>query len=262
MNILLTLGALVLGLAAGAAGAHIAEAMMARRAWQAPYCPYCQTPSRPAQWSALLALLTGRWRCGSCSKPARWPRLAGELFLAAVWVALAARYGLSLRTVYAALTAVPLMMVLVTDLEAKLIPNRIMLPAIGALLVLGLLYGPAVPGAVARGWWAPLAGGLLGFTVFWLLGVVGVALLGEGALGAGDVKLAAYVGCVVGFPLVVEALLLTFLLGGVGAALVLLARRDSLRGGLRIAIPYGPFLVLGAAITLIWGMELLRWFLY
>jgi leader peptidase (prepilin peptidase)/N-methyltransferase len=147
-------------------------------------------------------------------------------------------------------------MVLVTDLEAKLIPNRIIMPAVAVMLVAGSLLGPAVPGIGGWVWWHTLVGGLLGFLVFWVLGVVGVALLGEGALGAGDVKLAAFVGLAVGYPLIVEALLLTFLLGGVGAILVLLFRR----GSLRTAIPYGPYLVLGCAVTMIYGMEIVRWF--
>jgi leader peptidase (prepilin peptidase)/N-methyltransferase len=147
-------------------------------------------------------------------------------------------------------------MVLVTDLEVKLIPNRIMYPAIGAMLVIGTLFGPAVPSVTLIAWWHVPLGGLVGFLVMWLLAWVGVALLGEGALGAGDVKLAAYMGVVTGFPLIIVALLMTFLLGGVGALGVLIARR----GSLRTAIPYGPFLVLGCTAVLLYGRTLSLWF--
>ena len=246
----------LLGVLVGAFAAHAAETIMARRTLTAPVCPYCRAPYHVWQWSAVLSWLSGQHTCHDCGKPVRWTRLAGELFLALTWGMLAARYSLSWRVCMAMVAAVPLSMVLVTDLEARLIPNRIMLPALALMLVTGTLAGPAVPGLDVFLWWHALLGGLVGFLVFWLLGVVGVALLGEGALGAGDVKLAAYVGAVVGFPLVVEALVLTFLLGGVGAGLVLLSKR----GALRMAIPYGPFLVLGGAVVMLYGLEIARWF--
>ena len=247
----------VAGLLVGALAAHVAETIMARRAWHAPACPYCQAHYERWQWSATLAYLTGKQRCRACGKALRWPRLAGELFLAATWGILAARYGLAPRVFLALAASVPLAMVLVTDLETRLIPNRIILPAVAVMLVAGSLWGPAVPGIQGWLWWHAPVGGLLGLLVFWVLGAMGVALLGEGALGAGDVKLAAFVGLAVGYPLIIEALLLTFLLGGVGAILVLLFRR----GSLRTAIPYGPYLVLGCAATMLYGMEIIRWFL-
>ncbi len=245
----------VAGLLVGALAAHAAETIMARRAWQSPDCPYCQAPYGRFQWSATLACFTGKHHCRACGEPLRWPRLAGELFLAATWGLLAARYGLAPRVFLALAASVPLAMVLVTDLEAKLIPNRIILPAVAAMLVAGSLLGPAVPGIGGWVWWHPLVGGGIGYLVFWSLYTLGVALLGEGALGAGDVKLAAFAGLAVGYPLVIEALLLAVLLGGVAAVFVLVVRRS-----LRAAFPYGPSLVLGCAVTMIYGMEIARWF--
>jgi prepilin signal peptidase PulO-like enzyme (type II secretory pathway) len=107
-------------------------------------------------------------------------------------------------------------------------------------------------------WWYAGVGAFIGFIVFRLLVWLGTALFGEGALGEGDMTLATYAGVVVGFPVVIELLVIAFLLGGVGALLVLVGRRDA---SLKTAIPYGPFIVLGAGVTLIWGPEILSWFL-
>ncbi|MGC9400553.1 MAG: prepilin peptidase [Anaerolineae bacterium] len=246
-----------LGLVVGAFAAHAAEAILADRPLGRPFCPYCQVGYRPLQWSATLALLGGGWRCHNCQKPLRWPRLVAETLLALAWGGVVARYGLTLRALLALLAMIPLVMVTVTDLERRLIPNAIMLPSIAAMLALGLIFGPAMPALGKAVWWHAPLGGLIGFCVFWILATVGVALLGEGALGAGDVKLAAYVGLMVGFPLVIEMLILTFFLGGAGAALFLVARRGSLRS----AIPYGPFLVLGGLTTVLFGVEILQWYI-
>ncbi len=247
----------VIGLGIGALVAHGAEAILAERRLDRPFCPYCQASHRPWQWSATLALVSGHWRCEECGKPVRWPRLVAEVLLAAAWGVVVMRYGLTVRSLLAMLAMIPLDMVLVTDLESRLIPNAIMRPSILAMLVVGIVFGPLVLGLDGWLWWQVPLGGLMGFLVFWGLASLGVAVFGEGALGAGDVKLAAYVGLAVGFPLVIEALLLTFFLGGAGALIFLVTQRGSLRS----AIPYGPFLVLGGIVTMIFGLDILSWYL-
>jgi leader peptidase (prepilin peptidase)/N-methyltransferase len=249
--------ALVLGLLIGAGAAYAAEIIMLRRAWQTPVCPYCQTPYAPVQGSAFLALVLRQFHCRHCGKPLRWPRLAGEVLLALTWALLVGVYGLTPRVGFAMVSVIPLVMVTVTDLEAKLIPNRIILPSGAALLVLATIFGVPLPFAVRGAWWHALAGGALGFVVFWILANLGLLLVGEGALGAGDVKLAAYVGLLVGFPLIIEAMILSFILGGVGGVFVLVVKR----GNLHTAMPYGPYIVLGGIITLLWGLQIATWFL-
>ncbi len=245
------------GLLFGTAAVHLAEAALGGRKLSTPHCPYCTAAQAPLQWSATMAVLTGQAWCATCGRFLRVPRLLGELFLMLTWGLLIARYGVTGRVLLALLTLVPLTMILVTDLEAKLVPNRIMLPALAGMLLVGTLVGPALPFLDTVRWWHVPLGAAVGFMIFRLLVWLGVALFGEGALGEGDITLATYVGAVVGFPMVLEALVLTFGFGGVGAALVLILRR----GKLRTAIPYGPFLILGCAVTQLWGAEILHWFL-
>lgn len=244
--------AALLGWLVGAFAAHAAEAIMKRQPLKRPVCPYCEAPYGALQWSALLALLTGQRRCRQCAKPFRTPRLLGELFLAICWGVLAARYGFSWRVLVGMLALIPLEMVLVTDMEVKLVPNLIMLPSIAVMLVVGTLLGPAIPAPRAWTWLTALEGAGLAFVLMRLLVWLGVATFGEGALGEGDITLATYIGAMLGFPLILEALLLAFVLGGVGAVAVLLTRR----GGLNTAIAYGPYLILGGALTLIYAREI------
>ena len=230
---------------------------MAARRPAKPACPYCATPYTPLQWSAALALVTGKGRCGQCDTFLRWPRVAGEVFTALTWGLLVGLNGLNARVLFAMVAIIPLTMILVTDLEAKRVPNAIILPAIGVLLVLSAAFGPALPTLSSWAWWYGPAGGLLAFVILRVLVTLGVAAFGPGAMGEGDITLATYTGAVVGFPLIIVALLLTIVFGGIGAFGVLITRR----GSLKTAIPYGPFIILGCAATLLWGAEILRWFL-
>ncbi len=241
----------------GGATAHVAEAAMSRRRLTWPCCPYCQAPYRPAQWLAISALLTGQSRCASCGRPLRWPRLAGESVVVFAWMGLVVRYGVSWRVGMAMVAVLPLAMIMVTDLEARRVPNVVILPAIAAILVLSTAFGPAMPALRSWAWWHGPLGAGVGFLTLRVLVWVGVALFGEGALGEGDMTLATYIGGVVGFPMVIVALTLTILLGAVGAAVVLVTTRATLR----TAIPYGPFLVLGCVGTMLWGAEIVAWFL-
>ena len=83
-----------------------------------------------------------------------------------------------------------------------------------------------------------------------------IVLVYPGGMGLGDVKLAALIGLVVGFPLVLLALFLSFVLGGAVGAAALLARR----AGMKDALPFAPFLAAGAMVALLYGEEILRWY--
>ena len=95
-------------------------------------------------------------------------------------------------------------------------------------------------------------GGAIGF-VFLLI----PALIYLGGMGWGDVKMAALIGLVVGFPLVLVALLMGVILGGLVAGILLLLKIKNRKE----AIPFGPFLSLATIATLLWGSNILNWYL-
>jgi len=68
-------------------------------------------------------------------------------------------------------------------------------------------------------------------------------------MGAGDVKLAAFIGLVVGFPNIIIALLFSTVAGGVVAAVLVILRIKTLKS----YIPYGPFLVFGGILMTFFG---------
>jgi leader peptidase (prepilin peptidase)/N-methyltransferase len=163
-----------------------------------------------------------------------------------LWIVLDPSVTLCLYLLYSTIFA----LVLITDLERRLILNVVMYPA----MLLAFVASFFTPGMT---WWSALAGGVVGFAFFLGAALVGNAVFGSGALGGGDVKLAAFVGLITGFPLIVEALVLTMFIGAAASLILLVARVR----GLRDYIPYGPFLVVGAVITLLWGYPIAGWFL-
>jgi leader peptidase (prepilin peptidase) / N-methyltransferase len=157
----------------------------------------------------------------------------GSLIAAVLSVAVLVRYGLSAAGLIAAFTTAVLVVLSVIDIETRLLPNRIVLPAAGLVLVARLVTEPEH--------WAAWLGAAIGaagfFFLFWIAYPAG--------LGMGDVKLALLIGAALGGA-VLPALVLGTLAGAV-AAVVLLVRGG--REARRATMPYGPFLAFGAIAT-------------
>lgn len=165
--------------------------------------------------------------------------MRGRLVAVAAWVALAvvcfAVWGRSGDAVVAALGCAVVVAVTVTDLERRIVPNRIVLPALAAALVVQTARDPSVEWVVAA----------LGAGGFFLL----FALVYPAGLGMGDVKLAAFFGAWLGRDVAVALVAGTVL--GALPALAVLARRGS--AGRKETFPYVPALAAGALLALFFG---------
>jgi leader peptidase (prepilin peptidase)/N-methyltransferase len=148
--------------------------------------------------------------------------------------------------------------VVVIDLEYRLIMHPVSI--FGA--VLGLVVG-----ILRVGWMSALIGGALGFVVMWLLYMLGVLIIklvnrrrgvpvNEVALGFGDVNLSGVLGLMLGWKLILAGLVLAVLIGGVVSFIVILIRLARRKYEAFMAVPYGPFLVLGAAAFIYFADQL------
>ncbi|MFQ6015156.1 MAG: prepilin peptidase [Anaerolineae bacterium] len=212
---------------------------------QPPRCPYCGQGRGALDWLSTLSYALLRGRCAYCHAPIslRWPMV--ELGTTLLFAFLRQQYAFSLQLILVTLYVCILILVFVIDLEHRLVLNVVVLPAM-ALAIPGSFFLPHL-GLVSS-----LLGGLVAFGLFFL-----AALIYPGGMGFGDVKLAAFIGLITGFPVVLAALLIAVLMGGAIAAILLLAR---IRGR-KSAIPYGPFLVLGGMVALFYGREIVEWYL-
>ena len=141
----------------------------------------------------------------------------------------------------------------VTDLDTKLIPNRILLPAtVGGLVLLGI-------GSLAAGSLDALLRGLVSGVGYFVVMLI-LGLLARGALGFGDVKLAFLLGVFTGYlgwGQVALAGLGSFILGGLVALVLVVTRRASRKD----AIPFGPFMTTAAIVAVVAGDVFLDWYL-
>jgi len=209
-------------------------------------CPSCSAQIAAYDNIPVFSWLLLRGRCRGCGAPipARYPLLElgmGIAFLLTVVVLWDQPAQLAMGLVFVATLAA----VTLTDLEQRIIPNKILLVAALIGLAIAAL---ADPGSLPeRAIAAASAGGLLLLT----------ALVYPSGMGMGDVKLAALMGLFLGAA-VAPALLIGFLAGAL-AGLAMIARDGS--AARKKGIPFGPFLALGGLVGLLAGNELIDWYL-
>jgi leader peptidase (prepilin peptidase) / N-methyltransferase len=205
-------------------------------AW--PRCVACEHRLTPLALSALP--LRGAGRCAACAGSVVGWGSGLELPTAALFLALAWRYGMSPALIAYSVFAALLLAVLVIDLRHRWVYGIVCYP--GVLLGLGLnLFTATGPAAALLG---ALAGGGLFFVLYW----VGRLLYrGQEPMGSGDITSATMIGAMVGVQRVLPALFLGGLLVA-AASLLLLALR---RAGARTFLPYGAGLCAGALLVLL-----------
>jgi leader peptidase (prepilin peptidase)/N-methyltransferase len=194
----------------------------------------------------VLAWLILRGRCRSCRAPisARYPIVEAITAALAATVVLTKHSGVSVAL---GLTLVGVLVpVALIDLDHRIIPNKITLPAAVAAIVIGVALDlRGVPEQLIAGV------GAGGFLLFF-------ALAYPRGMGMGDVKLAAVLGLFLG-RYVAVAILAGVLLGTIVGATVM--ARVGVEKGRKTAVPFGPFLAVGGLIGLFAGPAIVHWYL-
>ena len=204
----------------------------------ASHCPRCATPVRPYDNIPVISWLLLRGHCRSCGGPisARYPLVEG--LTAALCACVVVAGGSSARIALGILIVLLVVPAALIDLEHRLIPNRLTAPAAVLALALGTALDPSgEPGRLIA------AAGAGGFLLI-------AALAYPGGMGMGDVKLVGVLGLCLGSS--VAPALLVALLTGVCVGVAVIARKGAAKGR-KTAVPFGPFLAIGALVAVFAG---------
>jgi leader peptidase (prepilin peptidase)/N-methyltransferase len=241
MNAAAALVSLVPGLALGSFLNVVAARLPLKRSIVRPGSS-CMSCERLIAWYDNVPLLSWvllRGRCRHCgaSIAARYP--AVELVTALLIAGSVLAFGPTLDALVASFFCAVLVAISATDLEHRIIPNKLVVPGAAIVLAAQTALHPSPQ-------WALGALGAAGFLFV-------AALAYPGGMGMGDVKLALLMGAMLG-----KAVPVALMLGMVFAlvpGLVLIARHGS--AARKMGIPFGPFLALGSVVGLFWGDALL-----
>lgn len=217
--------------------------------WPSSRCPSC---ARPIAWHdniPILSFLALRGKCRACGAPIsfRYPLI--EAANAVGYGVIFWHFGVGWASVVYAVLFSALLVVTGTDFTHQMIPDAITIPG----MVIGLLSAATIlpVGLVDSTFGVLVGGGLL-----WFLAWASPYLFGKEGMGGGDIKLLAMIGAFLGW----KATLLTVMIGasvgsvvGVGLISLNVIKKDEY-------IPFGPFLALGAVLSLFFHEPLLEWY--
>jgi len=218
--------------------------------YPASHCPKCGSPIKPVDNIPLLSYILLKGKCRHCKNriSIRYPIvefLSGLIYLIVYLI-----YGFSVQTLIYIILLSALIIIAFIDLDQQIIPDVISLPGI----VVGFIVSFFVP---YISFINSALGILVGGGIILIIGLAGSVIFKKEAMGGGDVKLAAMIGAFLGWRAIIISLFLGFFSGalaGISLILLKIKKRED-------AIPFGPFIILGSLITLLWGERIISWYL-
>ncbi|HWC50588.1 MAG TPA: A24 family peptidase [Nitrospira sp.] len=217
--------------------------------WPGSHCPSCSAAIAWYDNVPVVSYLSLLGRCRKCRAPISMRYPVVEAANAAGYVTILMTFGVNWTTVLYCILFSALLVVAGTDLTHKIIPNVVTVP--GTLL--GLVGAATVlpVGAVDA-----LLGVAVGGGILWALAWASPYVFGKEGMGGGDIKLLAMVGAFLGWKPALLTIMIGSLAGSViGITLIALGvmKRDEY-------IPFGPFLVFGALLSMFFAQPLLDWY--
>jgi len=219
------------------------------------HCVHCQKPIAWYDNIPLLSFIFLGGRCRHCRKRISFRYVIVELTMGLTFLGFYSYFGLELILLPYLIFVCGLIVATFVDIEHRIIPDEV---SIGGM-VAGVIFSGLIPTlhqtdnillALGRSGLGVLIGG----GSIYLMGMLGDFIFKKESMGGGDVKLLAMVGAFLGW----QSALLTFFIapffGAILGIIVKIRTKESV-------IPYGPFLALGAVISLFWSDSLIHWIL-
>lgn len=213
-------------------------------------CPRCDAPIAYYDNIPVISYILLRGRCRSCTGAIdlRYPlveMMGGFFALCAVL-----RFGLTIEGFITYVFICSLIVITHIDIDHQIIPDVITLPGIPIFFLASFFLSTVTVTDAAIG---VLAGGGSLFLVAW-----GYQLIKKKeGMGGGDIKLLAMIGAVIGWKGVLFTIFSSSLIGTVSGILVMMNEKK----GMKLAIPFGPFLSIGAITYIFFGDQMIAWYL-
>lgn len=239
-------------------------------------CPKCKHQLGPLDLIPVLSFALLRGKCRYCKSKISFQYPLVELFSASLFlivyisvINLRSEYLgkigndpiFSIMLIYLLIITSILIFITVYDLKYQIIPNKSIIIGIFVTLsysIIQYLYfsqnqsiqHSVLENAIGIDFINIALGALVGSGLLFL---VVLASRGKG-MGMGDVKFAILMGLILGFPQILIALYIAIIVGAIFGITAIITKK----AGMKTAIPFGPFLVLGTFITMLWGREILE----
>lgn len=213
------------------------------------FCPECEYSIEWYNNIPILSFLLLGGRCSNCKEEISWQYFLVELWLALAFLFTALINDYQSETVLLVrnwLIVVVLTFIFVYDLRFQRILDRVTIPAIFLIFLINIVFGLLTMESMAVA--ALVAGG------FFLLQY----LISRGRwIGSGDIRVGVLMGVILGWPNVLLALFLAYVVGAIISIFLVLVRKKSLAS----KTSFGVYLSLATFVTLFFGDQIISWYL-
>ncbi len=218
--------------------------------YPASHCPKCHTTIKPKDNIPLLSYILLKGKCRNCKTKISIQYPMVEFLSGLIYLIIYLIYGLSVQTLIYIILSSALIIIAFIDLNEQIIPDVISLPGIvtGFIISFFVPYISFINSAL---------GVVVGGGIILVISLGGSVIYKKEAMGGGDVKLAAMIGAFLGWRYIIISLFLGFFLGALAGIILIIAKIKKRED----VIPFGPFIVLGSLITLLWGEQIISWYL-
>lgn len=218
--------------------------------YPASHCPKCRSSISPKDNIPLLSYILLKGRCRNCKSKISIQYPIVEFLTGLTYLIIYLIYGLSIQSIIYIILSSALVIIAFIDLNEQIVPDVISLPGI----IVGFIVSFLVP---YISFVNSALGVLVGGGIILVIGLAGSVIFKKEAMGGGDVKLAAMIGAFLGWRYIIISLFLGFFLGAVAGIFLILSKIKSRED----TVPFGPFIVLGCFITLLWGEQIISWYI-
>lgn len=217
-------------------------------AYPSSHCPKCNTPLKPIDLFPVFSYLAYRGKCRYCGVKISMQYPMIELMNAIIYLLLYDRFGYTFEFLQYALLASLLIVISMIDLWHQIIPDR--------LILFGFLFALLFKVPVLFKNFTMIYGNFIGLLVgggFFLL----IAVITNGAMGGGDIKLMGMLGFWLGWQWILLVMFLSFVIGGIISILLIISKIK----GRKDMIPFGPFIGFAALMTVLYGNDIIYYYM-
>lgn len=212
-------------------------------------CPNCNNPIKFYDNIPILSYIWLKGKCRNCNTPISFRYPMVELMTGIVALGLLFKFGLSLEGLVYFVFFSSLLVITFIDLDHRIIPDIITLPGIP----IGLVASFALPTVSFK---ASIFGLLIGGGSLWLVAWAYSLIAKRDGMGGGDIKLLAMIGTIIGWQGVIFTVFASSVIGScVGISIMLIKGKN-----MKYAIPFGPFLSIGAIAYVFLGSQFITWY--
>jgi leader peptidase (prepilin peptidase)/N-methyltransferase len=218
--------------------------------YPASHCPKCRSNISLKDNIPLISYILLKGRCRNCKSKISIQYPIVEFLTGLIYLIIYLIYGFSIQTIIYIILSSALIIIAFIDLNEQIVPDVISLPGI----VIGFIISFFVP---YISYINSALGVVVGGGIILIIGIAGSVIFKKEAMGGGDVKLAAMIGAFLGWRYIIISLFLGFFLGALAGIILILSKIKSRED----TVPFGPFIVLGSFITLLWGEQIISWYI-